>query len=291
MPLRDRDVADQFIDWSWEDLDDLADHGLESGSLSDDQVEQTMTAHYAPILMALLLDRLEAVAQDLEVSPTAPRAVQEAEDAVKALVGQLAPRAKEALSDVVARAYAEGWGVRQTARAIRRYITLTPQQVASVRLYDQELRSNPQKALRRTARDRRYDKPLARGEVPAKAKREAMVERYRERLEMRRALTIAREQLWQADQLAEHALWSEAVDTGVFAAGTVRKFWNTREDAHVRHSHAGIPGDYPDGIALDDAFVTTLGKLRYPLDPRGVAADRIGCRCWLTFKVVTEART
>lgn len=287
----ERDLAREIRTWSVDELEPLAEAGLESGEVTEDEVLKTVSDHLMPILAAAFLLQLEDVAEDIGVAADAPDAIREAEEAADTLVRQLAPRAHEAIRDVVKQAFDADWGVTRTARALQKLITLTPQQVVSVQRYEAELIKDPAKALKRNARDRRFDRPLRRGELPTKAKRDRMVERYRSALEKRRALTIAREELWQAQQLAEHALWQEAVATNVFPAGQVRKFWNDREDSHVRHSHSGISDKYPDGIGLDEAFVTGLGRLRYPLDPRGVAADRIGCRCWLTFKVVTEAGT
>lgn len=52
----------------------------------------------------------------------------------------------------------------------------------------------------------------------------------------------------------------------------VRRFWQTREDERVRHSHSQVPGMNPDGVDVGEAFQTPFGPALYP-------PLEVNCRC------------
>lgn len=67
-----------------------------------------------------------------------------------------------------------------------------------------------------------------------------------------------------------------------------RRFWVHSNDERVRASHRQIPSLNPNGVGYDEPFITPLGPLRYPGDPRGSLANIINCRCKIIYKVPGE---
>ena len=266
-------ISRAFRAWRARDLESLAALSLAAGVLDEPELNALLDDRVGEALLAAWLIVL-ARAQSRADLPVTPLPMQARALVAEALV-DLRRVAVEVLAPVVAQAVANGWAPLKTARALRRVIALTPAQVAQVERAREKAAARPRPTP---------TNPNPRRPTLAEADRRA--ETLRGKLERRRAMTVARQEMWRATQGAQQIAWEAAADAGVVARAQIRKHWNTRADRHVRDSHAPLPRAYPAGIGLDEAFVTSRGLLRYPLDPRGSAADTVGCRCWLTYEVV-----
>jgi len=89
-----------------------------------------------------------------------------------------------------------------------------------------------------------------------------------------RALRIARTEIGTASSMGQFASAAQA--------GMTHKTWATASDAHVRDNHAYMNGET---VLLFDKF--SNGGL-FPLDSKLSAADRINCRCSMTFSVAGD---
>lgn len=67
--------------------------------------------------------------------------------------------------------------------------------------------------------------------------------------------------------------------TGMKQAGVDKKGWLTSGDEEVRDSHRTAGVRYAEGIPLDVPFELDGGRVMYPGDPSGPAAEIINCRC------------
>lgn len=211
--------------------------------------------------------------------PLATAAVdREAATAIGSLIRELTDEAQAVIARLVTQARLQGWTVQKLAREIKSHISLTVRQNEYVDRYDAKLRRQPKETLRNELRDRRFDSRILRGDRLDESSIRRMVDRYREKWARYRALNIARQELIAASNAANYATWLDAEEKGLLPR-RVRKWWVHMQDAHVRYSHVEIPIMNPNGVELDGSFVTPLGRLRYPCDPLGVAADKIGCRC------------
>lgn len=210
---------------------------------------------------------------------------QEIGGATDYLVRHLTRQARVVLEETVQLAVKQGWSVRRLASAIERDIGLTEQQIGWIKNFERKLRTDPAKALQNQLRDRRSDRVLRRGDL-SETEIERQVARYRAKWTRYRAGTVARVELLRASNSSNYAVWSEA-DARGDVPRMIRKFWHHAHDAFVRDSHIQIPLIQPNGVLIREAFVTPLGRLRYPLDPMGVPEDVIGCRCVVVFDTST----
>ena len=170
-----------------------------------------------------------------------------------------------------------------TARRLRQRIGLTPRQAQAVTNFERMLREGDPAALNRKLRDRRFDPSIRAAisgdRVLSEDKIRAMVDRYYERYRQYRAMTIAQTEATMTANVANQLAWLQAIEDGHIDGGRVVRFWQHLDDARVRNAHLEIPGTNPDGVGLEQDFVTPLGPLRFPGDPRGVAANIVNCRC------------
>lgn len=162
-------------------------------------------------------------------------------------------------------------------------IGLTSSQAEWVRGYAAELASeNPEQALTRALRDRRFDAAVRRaartGEPIQADLRAKMVMAYKNRALRYRAETIARTEAMASLHQSQEEAMKQAVESGVIQQSTVTFVWHTARDERVRDSHRAMEGQTR---AWGRPFETGNGaRLRYPGDPMGPAAEVIQCRCW-----------
>lgn len=180
----------------------------------------------------------------------------------------------ELVQDVAGRVR-DGWSDDKLSTELRRAILLNSKDAKAISNYDEELKTGDPKAKRRKLRDRRF----AQKADLSPARRALMVNRYRDRLVAARTSSLARDQARVADDAVEFARWMELFEDGAEEARGARKFWVNRQDGKVRDSHVYVAQDYPDGLPLDEPFVTKWGLMRYPHDSQGHPKDRHGCRC------------
>lgn len=230
------------------------------------------------------------------------------------LIREISDSTREGVRQTIADGLAAGQNPRKVARTIRQQVGLTARQQKYVANFRAELESfhertdasawglgnakskapggagvfvidqngNPVDGiLHRRLRDFRFDSTLARamksGQPIPPEKIDAMVDRYRERWLTHRAETIARQESMRAANRGSYYAWRQAIEQGAVDGGRLRKFWRTAGDERVRIAHRAIPKLNPDGVLIEEEFVTPTGTAFIP--PYGV-----GCRCVLVYR-------
>lgn len=201
-------------------------------------------------------------------------------------------QAQETVRAIMAFGAAEGLSAQRVALAIREAMPLrAPHALAPLR-FEAELRAKDTRALRRLLHDPSLppaqQKAMAarvareiRARFDADAVTEEWIERHRlayiRNLEKRRALDIARTETMRSANFGLREAWRQAVQSGALPQD-VRRRWVNVLDNRLRPTHAAIPGLNPDGVGLDEPFLTPLG---YFLDP----PIEINCRCSVSLGV------
>lgn len=88
------------------------------------------------------------------------------------------------------------------------------------------------------------------------------------------AVRAARTAVTAAQNGGRMASYKAASDMGI----KVRKRWIASKDGRTRDAHRKLDGETVD---WDDSFSSSLGKIRYPGDPRAKPANTYNCRCSL----------
>ena len=212
-----------------------------------------------------------------------------------ALVQRISQQTREAIREAVQNDFIAGQNPVRTARVFRDTVGLTPRQERAVRNYERALRERNPVVLRRALRDRRFDPTLRRAienDIPLSEQQiQRFTQRYRERYIAYRARTIARTESLRAIGIGQHYSIVQGAQQGLFNANEIRRFWVVTRDARTRPAHRNIPALNPQGVGIDEAFVTPLGPLLYPRDPNGSAANTIQCRCGVVYRQVMPGET
>jgi len=187
---------------------------------------------------------------------------------------------------ILANGLSQGQGVRQTARQLVDSIGLTPYQLSAVDNYRTLLEQGSADALTRQLRDRRFDGTVQgvidTGNSLTSDQIDRMVDRYREQMLNYRAETIARTESLSILSLARQEAMQQVLDSAGMSGDDVSKTWNATPGNRTRHSHQDMDGQTVQGI--DTPFETPSGEqLMYPGDPSASAAERINCRCTVTY--------
>lgn len=186
-----------------------------------------------------------------------------------------------------------GYGPTKQARFIRDMLGLTEQQMKAVVNFRDQLEQQRNAPLNELGKPRGMTKAANRrlsateraivrrhireGHL-SQQKIDEMVDRYYRSLLNRRAQNIARTESLTAATMGQNEAWTQAQEQGVLDSDVKRKWLPTR-DARTRDAHSSVPGMNPDGVPINGTFSTPLGRMRFPRDPRGTAANRIQCRC------------
>jgi hypothetical protein len=180
---------------------------------------------------------------------------------------------------------------KATGRREGGVIGLTANQTDYAETARQELASADPADLRhyltRARRDKRYDpsvKKAIREEreldpvIAAKA-----VGSYKNRLLALRGEMLARTEAMASLHASRQEAYLQAVDRGDIDAGAVRRTWRSAGDGRVRHTHRGLNGVT---VGLLEPFRSPSGAwLMFPGDPKAPAAEIIGCRCTVAYRV------
>lgn len=216
-------------------------------------------------------------------------AISSAEEHRARFVTGISESARQTIIDAVTAGIITGSNPRKIARDFRSAIGLTEWQEGAVEHYREYLESLDPRALERALRDHRSDSVILRhiesGEPLDQEYIDSLVERYRQRMIKWRSEMIARVEAMRAVHMGEYeslyAAWLEGK-----ISPDLRRFWVTAMDERVRANHAVIPERNKMGVTIDQSFDTPLGPMRYPLDPNGVAANVINCRCTVIYRIV-----
>lgn len=173
------------------------------------------------------------------------------------------------------------------ARAFRDSIGLTQRQQQAVNNFRRLLEENPNEALTRQLRDRRFDPSVIRSisieEPLSKEHIDRMVTRYRERYIQYRSRVIARTESLRAVHQGTEEMYRQAIESGDLEASQLTRAWDASGDANVRNSHSLMDGQVKP---FGEAFISGAGNLlRYPGDPNAPGSDTIQCRCVLTTRL------
>lgn len=206
------------------------------------------------------------------------------------LVGDTTKSMAATVENVLRRSIQQGTNPLQTAREIRRSIGLTAKQEQAVANFKRMLEEGDSATLQRALRDKRFDSTVRRairGEIKlSQDKIDKMVKRYRERYLKYRSETIARTESIRAVQAGNYLAWKVMADAGIIDASKVRRKWQYTADSRVRHAHVTIPLLNPEGVGLDEPFLSELGPIMYPGDPAATAGNTINCRCTSVIRVL-----
>lgn len=216
-------------------------------------------------------------------------AISAAESFRAALVQQISETTRETIVQSVTRNMVAGNNPIKTARDFRAAIGLTRSQEQAVQNYRTMLEELDPEALQRQLRDARSDRLIERAiedNTPLpEEKVDSLVERYRQRAIKQRAEMIARTESLRAVNMGEYESILAASNMSKINKN-LRRFWVVTDDARLRKHHKQIPTMNKEGVTIYQRFSTPLGPLRYPLDPEGVPANVIGCRCRLIYRLV-----
>jgi hypothetical protein len=206
------------------------------------------------------------------------------------LIQKIGSNTREAIRNAIEADYLAGNNPRSTARVFKDTIGLTPTQELAIRNYKKGLEELDPNVLSRKLRDKRFDSTVKRA-VSTKnnlttVQIDNMVDKYRQRYLSFRATTIARTESLRAVSIGEYTSVLQAVNNGSVDATNVRRFWVYTNDPKTRNEHRQIPGLNPNGVLVDQPFVTPYGPLLFPRDPSGSAANTIQCRCTVVYRII-----
>lgn len=207
----------------------------------------------------------------------------------------LANLAAQAIDAVLSNGLAQRQPPEQLADDLIAVMGLSPRDAQAVLNYRRSLENRDRAALRSQLRDARNDprilsairedQPLSQEYV------DKLVGRYANQLEASRAKMIGRTEALRARWTGVQAMWQEQVDAGLVPAVAVMKKWHHRHDNRVRDTHLSVPQIQPDGVLLNQTFMTSAGnRLAFPGDPSAPMSETINCRCFLSYVVRNEAQ-
>jgi hypothetical protein len=206
------------------------------------------------------------------------------------LIQSISQNTREAIKNSVAASILDGDDYIDTAKTFKDTIGLTPKQEQVVRNYKTNLQTLDYYALDRRLRDKRFDTTIRRAidnNTPlTKDQIDKMVSSYRIRYIKHRAETIARTESMRAMALGEYTSGIQAANSGALDVDKTRRFWIHMDDNRTRNHHRQIPGLNSEGVAVDGTFITPLGPLRFPRDPRGTASNTVNCRCIVEYREI-----
>ncbi len=220
----------------------------------------------------------------LTFDPIAPAVVAEQQAVQSAFTQRLADTVSLVIDQDVRDGLTNGMSPEDIARTIKATIGLTDKQAAAVANFRRLLENGDVAALDRVLRDKRFDASVRRaieGQPLDAAKIDRMVQRYAERYQAHRALTIARTEAMRAANAGRRAAWEQYADrTGIGSSG-VRRFWLTAADERVCPFCRSIPLLNAAGVALDEDYISLDGPVRMPPDPHPT------CRCTERFTLAS----
>lgn len=209
-----------------------------------------------------------------------------------AIVGALIVSLMQTVQTILLTPYSEIITPNSLAFYIKESVGLSPTQWAAVQNYESHLRAGSLRALQNELRDKEADAIIATLFAEKEKLSEEMirnlVSRYIDNQVQHRAKVIAQTETTRALGSATQLLGEQAVDSGEFAEEQIKRFWHTKADERVRHSHRPIPRMNEKGVGPKEPFQTPLGPLLFPGDPNGSIENTANCRCWVTVQFSEE---
>jgi len=173
-----------------------------------------------------------------------PRVVDAVRQLDSKMMQTLATDTRQTVRDIIQKGLESGAGPRQTARALRDVLALSPNQLAAVQNYrDALVAGDKGKALGYELRDKRFDGITKRGALtPAQV--DKMQAAYRSRMIAFNAETNARTATLDAFKLGQELSWKDAKDKGLLGERDVLvKQWKGVMDDRERPEHVALEGE------------------------------------------------
>lgn len=141
--------------------------------------------------------------------------------------------------------------------------------------------------LGRERRDKRFDRTITKAIREGKALPAdtvtAIVGRYSDKLLDLRGEMLARTETMTALAKGRDDAMRQQINAGKVAERDVTKRWQSAKDERVRHTHRILDGRT---APMNGFFASPSGAmLRHPGDPNAPAAEIVGCRCFMSYKV------
>lgn len=176
----------------------------------------------------------------------------------------------------------EGLNPRQMVHRARSLITLTEYDVQIVRSFEEQLRTDPARALTRTLRDGRFDKTIEKALGGEKRLTDAQIGqmrlRYAARLQDWRTETASRTLTINSYREGQLTAWRDAADANAVSRVRVIKEWVTTLDGRERPTHHEMHGTR---VPIDQPFdVPGVGPQMTP------GESEYNCRCSTVIRVL-----
>ena len=244
--------------------------GIPAGSQSfKDVLQATFAAGGTAAITAL---PPSIVTTNLRFDMTNPEAIEHLNTYAFDLIQQVTQDQRDAIQQIVTRAFEEGGHPIEQARSIREIIGLTSKQEQAVANYREALEGgNYRDALSRALRDARFD-PTLRGAIQSEKPLsqeyvDKLVGRYREKYLKYRAENLARTETARASAQGQRALWNQASKQGLLPK-TTKRIWI---------ASVGDPRTCEDCLDLADSDPVGLDE---PFEDGTMdAPQHCSCRC------------
>ena len=199
---------------------------------------------------------------------TNPRATRWAAQRSATAVREVTRETKAVIRQVIARGFREGVTVAESGRALRPYLLDDPETSVGLtrRQYGAVERLRERLA---TAGAEDIDEQAA---------------KYAGKLLRTRAETIARTETIAASSAGQSELWQQFADKGLIDAEQTVRVWIITPDDRLCDICEAIPTLNPDGVGLDEPFLTPEGPVDDP-----PAHPRCRCATGLEFTAADEA--
>jgi hypothetical protein len=168
-------------------------------------------------------------------------------------------------------------------------IGLTSGQARAAARARAELDALDAKYFTRGLRDKSLDPMVRRaikdGKPLGQADAQRIVDRYKDRLLLRRATDIARTETLAALHAGQFEAMQQLIDSGKVTADQVTVKWSATMDSRTRDAHVHLNGET---VKFGQTFVSSTGSLmRYPQDQELGAGpeDVINCRCSMIIRL------
>ncbi len=262
-------------------------------------IESVILENGAPGKVIELLPK-GAVTGPYAFSIASPNTAKYISEYVAKHVAEISQNTAKAIQQTIQRNEALSINPKTTAREVKANIGLTAKQEQAVANYKTALKNGDRDALKRQLRDKRFDSTVnnaIKNDVPlSTAQIDKMTERYREKYIKYRSEVIARTEQITAVSVGQHQSLKQAFDAGKVSP-RLRRTWVYTHDGEARHWHRNVAMLNPDGIKIDEKYLTRpkIGGvfvdeyLDHPRDPvNGSKSNVIQCRCREKYFMVKE---
>jgi hypothetical protein len=249
-------------------------------------VRDALQAAYAAGAKAAMQQLPAKVSTSLSFDLMNPEAVNFLRSYNFELIQQITSQTREAIRQIITRAFQTGGHPYEQAREIRDVIGLTARMEQAVANYRQALETGGnalKDALSRSLRDGRFDSTLMRAlqnNTPLdKAYIDKLVARYRERYLKYRAEMVARTESIRASNRGQRELWRQARQQGLLPHTAKRVWIAFGDDSSVPNGPCPVCADLHDQTAgMDEEFAPGIFE---PPDPHP------NCRCTLAISTAS----